>query len=222
MPPLLVHSQTMSNSSYILREGNLETPSDTTASNNNSKSNNNYKVRVGFTYPSSSNSSNGNNLFSFSLSNNSVNFGTLAPGEPIIRTGTLTISNPNSEGYQVLTSEDHPLKIISSHTIIPDTTCDSGNCSEITSSAWTSLLTYGFGYRCDDLSGSDCSAGFSDPTFYKHFSDSSAHESEEAVMAGNVENNNIQAQISYKVNITSTQQSGLYQNLVTYIAIPNY
>lgn len=175
----------------------------------------NYKVRAGFQYINSI------IPFSFSISSNFIDFGPVAPGTPITRTNNLTISNGSAYGYSVLAREDHPLRILATGNSIPDTTCDIGTCNEITSGAWTNVLTYGFGYRCDNLSGTDCNSGFASSSNYKQFASSESAELAQSVMAGPNVGRNIQTQITYKVNISATQPAGIYQNAITYIATPS-
>ncbi|KKR48308.1 MAG: hypothetical protein UT85_C0032G0001 [Candidatus Levybacteria bacterium GW2011_GWA2_40_16] len=171
----------------------------------------NYKVKAGFQYIYSI------IPFSFSISSTSINFGVLNPGEPITRTNNLTVSNGTAGGYQVTASEDHPLRVLSTGVDIPNTTCDGGTCTDSVSAAWTSPLTYGFGYRCDNVTGTDCASGFSDSTYYKQFS---ASPSAQIVMSGTNVGRSQETQITYKVNISATQPAGSYQNVIMYIATP--
>ncbi len=175
----------------------------------------NYKVRSGFQYIYSV------IPFTFSISTITINFGGLNPGEPITRTNTLTISNGSAYGYQVTASENNSLRVLSTGVDIPDTTCDAGTCTETTSAAWTSPLTYGFGYRCDDLAGTDCSTDFSTSTFYKQFANIEKGESPQIIMSGANVGRNKQVQVTYKVNVSGTQPSGGYQNIIQYIATPS-
>ena len=109
----------------------------------------NYKVKAGFEYiyPSKAN-------FSFNVSQTIIDFGTLSATNPVTRTTNLTVINP-SGGYTVLAYEDHPLLTTNGATI-NDTTCDNGACSDTLPALWTNTLTYGFGYRCDNLQENDC------------------------------------------------------------------
>jgi hypothetical protein len=80
-------------------------------------------------------------------------------------------------------------------------------------------LTYGFGYRCDNQSGTDCDTQFSDSTFYKPFA---ASPSAVAVMSGITVGRNKVSQITYKLNISGAQPAGLYTNVINYIATPTF
>jgi hypothetical protein len=223
-----VSAFTMSNIEYILQMGNLnsfagrKSNAEYTVTDTGGQlapglySGSNYKIRAGFQYIYSI------IAFRFSISNIYIDFGTLSPTTPVTRTNTLTVSNGSAYGYQVTAFENHQLMVPASGQIIPNTTCDAGTCTTTTAAAWTNTLTYGFGYRCDNLSGTDCASGFSTSTFYKQFADESAGQTPQAVMSGTNVGRNKQSQITYKVNISGSQAAGLYQNVITYIATPTY
>ncbi len=220
-------AQTMTNEEYILQMGNFNMASGKptgaggkvsytmgqTGAGLYSKTGTNYKVRSGFQYIYSI------IPFSFEISETNINFGPLTANNPVTRTNTLTVSNGSANGYQVTASENHPLLMFSSGQTIPNTTCDNGLCDSTTSDEWSSSLTYGFGYRCDNVSGTDCQTGFSDANYYKSFA---ASPSAEIVMTGANVGRNKQSQITYKVNVSGTQPAGLYSNTIMYIATPTF
>lgn len=225
----------MSNVNYILHMANFNMTSGNvskgsyklgftageTAPGLYSKTGVNYKVRAGFQYIHSI------VAFSFAISSSEINFGTLTPGEAVKRTHTLTVTNGSAYGYQVTASENHALRHFPSGIDIPDTTCDSGTCNETTAALWSNPLTYGFGYRCDDTQGADCSTDFSTLDFYKQFANVEKSGAPQTVMLGTqvTESPNITTKIStitYKVNVSSTQAAGTYQNIITYIATPTF
>lgn len=220
-----VWGQTMSNDNYILQMGNLNSISGKPTgpdyklsftsgeTGQNLFSGPNYKVRAGFQYIKSI------ITFRFSINSTFIDFGIISPTTPVTRTNLLTISNGSAYGYQVTLSQNHNLRVDSSGAEIPPTTCDSGNCTSTTSDTWTSSLTYGFGYRCDNISGTDCASGFSDSSYYKSLASS---PSAVAVMSSANVGRNRQSQITYKVNIAGTQPAGLYRNVLNYIAIPTF
>lgn len=219
---------TMSNGNWIIQMGNLNTAAGK-PSNSNFKlgvtvgetgrglyTGTNYTVRAGFQYIHSI------IRFRFSISSLLIDFGTLTPTNPVKRTNTLTISNGSAYGYVVTAYENHQLLIPANGSVIPDTTCDTGLCTETTAASWpdSSILVYGFGYRCDNLSGSDCVSFPTDN--YKQFADDSKGETPQTVMSSLNVGKNRQAQITYKVNISGTQAAGRYSNIITYIATPTY
>lgn len=222
------HAFTMSNGNWIIQMGNLNSAAGK-PSNSNFKlgvtvgengrglyTGTNYKVRAGFQYISSI------IRFRFSISNLLIDFGTLTPTNPVKRTNTLTVTNGSANGYAVTAFENHQLLVPASGVLIPDTTCDTGLCTESTAASWpdSSILVYGFGYRCDNLSGTDCSTFSTD--YYKQFADDSKAETPQTVMSSLLVGKNRQAQITYKVNISGTQAAGRYSNVITYIATPTY
>lgn len=176
----------------------------------------NYTVKAGFQYIYSI------IPFRFTISQLDINFGTLTATNPVTRTNTLTISNGSAFGYTVTAFENHQLLSPSTGQVIPDTTCDNGLCTENTSAAWTSTLTYGFGYRCDDVVDTDCSSDFNNATYFKQFADLSANETPGTVMTGTNVGRTKEADITYKVNISGTQVAGQYSNVITYIATPTF
>lgn len=217
----------MSNNSYIIRWPNLNSfagkPSNSEYSlgitggqtSPGLYTGSNYKVRAGFQYIKSI------IPFTFSISSVFIDFGPITPGAPVTRTSTLTISNGSAYGYSVLANENHPLRDIASGATIPDTTCDSGTCDESTASDWISLTTFGFGYRCDNINGTDCNTDFSNSGYYKQFASSESAELMQPVMTGPNVGRDISGEITYKINISSSQAAGNYQNVITYIAVPS-
>lgn len=226
-----VRAQTMSNNDYIIKTQGLNTVSGATATaekddnlgptvnnlNPNVSEGVNFKVKSGFENLTST------LPFSISLSSNLIDLGILSPTNPIIRTVDLNINSKSASGYSVLVFENEPLTTIlgSNKVIIPDTTCDNGQCGIQNAFGWTNALTYGFGYRCDNLTGVDCNNSFTSPNFYKHFPDLASNDDPQSIMAG-IGANNQTTRISYKVNISGTQAQGTYNNIITYIAVPNF
>lgn len=207
--------QTMSNQNYIIKTEGFNTISGVTAVGNLNPAVSegvNFKVKTGF-----------ENLvsipFSISLSSNVVDFGSLSPTNPVIRTVDLGINSDAAYGYSVIVFENEPLK--NDKAFIPDTTCDNGRCDTENAAEWINVLTYGFGYRCDNIIGADCDSSFANPNFYKHFPDIASNDDPQPIMAG-IGSNNKETRTSYKVNISGTQAQGDYDNVITYIAIPNF
>ena len=217
----------MSNSSYVIRFPNLNsfagkpTNSDYKLGITGGQtapglySGAGYKVRAGFQYI------NFGAAFSFSISSLFVDFGPVIPGTPVTRINNLTVTNRSSYGYTVLASENHPLRINASGVSIPDTTCDSGTCNEQSSSAWSSLTTFGFGYRCDNITGADCQSGFTNAANYRQFASSESAELAQPVMRGVNAVRGAQSQITYKLNVSTTQPAGLYENVINFVAVPS-
>lgn len=225
---LPVHAITMKNDNYILQLGTFTTAAGKPTGSGVKLgitvgqtapglfTGTNYKVRSGFQYVHSI------IPFTFTISETLIDFGTLSPTNPITRTNDLAISNGSANGYSVTAIENHELMDQTQGVRIPDTTCDTGTCSETLSGPWANTLTYGFGYRCDNLSGTDCQTGFTDSAYFKQFTDNSKSESAQSVMKGANVGRNKKVKITYKVNISGTQEAGNYENVVTYIATPTF
>lgn len=231
-------AQVMTNDSFKIEMGNLNSiAGESSGSNYNLSitsgetapglySGTNYKVRAGFQYiPRGA-------PFSLAISNTLIDFGVLSPTNPVTRTTTLTISNTKADSYQVTASENHQLIVNKTGAVIPDTTCDNGNCNQARAGLWSNTLTYGFGYRCDSISvvsngatSPSCVANdssfSSNKNYFKQFSDASKKETSQVVVKGG-KGKSQKATLTYKVNIPSSQATGNYTNAVTYIATPNF
>ena len=226
----VVGAQTMENSMYRIQMGNLNSISgELSGSNYNlsitsgetspgSYSGTNYIVSAGFQYVPR------NILFSFYISNTLIDFGTLSPTNPVLRTTNLIINNSLAKSYKIMAAQDTQLMEKTTGAMIPDTTCDDGSCTQNLASKWNNNLTYGFGYRCDAPQKTSCTVSendFSNKTFYKQFANTSKKESAVTVMSGG-RGIAQSATITYKVNIATSQSSGLYSNEISYIAVPSY
>lgn len=198
--------QTMSNDKYIIQNQDIDTNPSATK----------------YPTPPQENSIDkppNPNPFTFSISQDLIDFGHLTPTTPITRILDLSIINIPPSGYSVLAFESSPLK--TENSFIPDTTCDNGACNELKSSTWESVLTYGFGYHCNNLIGFDCERSFSNLTLYKQFADISNSENPQPVMRG-INPKNKEVRIFYKLNISGNQPTDSYKNTITYIAVPNF
>lgn len=171
-----------------------------------------YLVRSGFQYIHSI------IPFSFSMSNFLINFGTLVPGSPSTLTSTLTVSSGGAGGYKVTTRETGTLQTNGGQSI-PDTTCDSGICSESLAGVWTQATTYGFGYN---MSGNDVPADFVNSTYFRHFANASLSQTDQIVMSSANVGEGRTATMTYKVNISGVQPAGSYQNRILFTAIPSF
>lgn len=156
----------------------------------------------------------------FSISETMIDFGKLSPTDPVTRTNILSVSQSGFGGYSIIGFEYHPLT--SSSSSIPNTACDDGQCSPNESSPWENVLTYGFGYRCDNLEGNGCVGDFTNSSFYKRFSNMAIEETPQILMRGEAYKKEGKIQITYKVNVPPTQAEGVYTNIINYIASPNF
>lgn len=176
-----------------------------------------YKVLAGFWYLKTI------IPFSFTISNQLIDFGSLTPGVPSTAQTILTVSSGSAGGYQVTAQENHPLMVYSTGAKILDTTGDDGSITETQAGTWAQNTTYGFGYT---LYGDDVPTPFptSPPagTQYKQFSDISLNEAPQVVMSSPNVGRNRTAVVTYKVNVSANQPAGRYHNVITYIATPTY
>lgn len=179
----------------------------------------NYKICAGFYGGIFCNKSVVSGIFTFTVTPTDLDFGTVDPTSPVSRTNILDVLSTSS-GYSVTALENHSLQTASS-SAIPDTTCDSGLCTPASASVWTNNLTYGFGYRCDNVLQSDC-ISFATNT-YKPFANAALSEPAEVVMQNSAgSSNEKQSQVTYKVNVSGSQLPGVYTNTITYLASPNF
>ncbi len=156
--------------------------------------------------------------FKFSISDLDIPFGTLTPGVGTSATNVLTITTPYGSGYDILAVENHPLWNQYSQPI-PDTTCDTGTCSESVSAPWVNTTTYGFGFKA---LGAGTSTTFTNPTHYRQFANGFAGEAPQIIATETISVKDRQTTVTYKVNINNLQAAGSYQNGVIFIAVPKY
>jgi hypothetical protein len=212
-------AQTASNNSYNLNKSSISRPDEPTDQSTNQNSNlitgTNYQAILGFE------DKNSKDFFQFWVSETDINYGEISPTDPVTRSNLLTVLAVPAYGYTIQSYEDHALKQETSQALIPDTTCDNGACNSVSSEPWNGNLTYGFGYRCDQVSSSNyCSGGFLDPTYFKQFAKGGSNQPQNIMQGGSLKKG--QAQITYKVNISASQTPGFYSNSITYLAIPNF
>jgi len=222
-PVLAVNS--MESDSYKLQFTNLNMTSGSKESSNykildtlgqtgpGQYSSSGYYVKAGFPYIKTIID------FSFTISDLSIDFGTLTPSSFSTQTNTLTVSAGGAGGYSVTAIEDHPLKLQASSTTIPDTTCDAGTCDQTTAQVWTNTSKYGFGFN---MTGNDIASDFTDAGYFRQFADLASAESPQTIMTSTDVGSNRTATVTYKANISASQAAGDYSNQVTYVAIPTY
>lgn len=158
--------------------------------------------------------------FRFSISDNVVNFGLLSPTNFIIRKLGITVVGDPSYYYTIIGYENNQLQSEKKQ-IIPNTTCDDGNCTDEIAGIWTDTLTFGFGYHCENKQGKDCDSNFNNKDMYKKISLGGNNGNGEAILTGNTFQEK-QATIVYKINIPGSQIPGNYKNTITYLALPMY
>lgn len=171
-----------------------------------------YHVKAGFQYMYALDD------FAFAISSLAVNLGTISPNTFSTASNTLTVSAPG-QGYNVTTYEVNKLTKSGGSETIPDTTCDSGPCTESAATVWTVASNNGFGYNA---TGNDIATDFIGATYFRPFPDLSAAESPATVMTRTGAGINRIATITYKVSPSGSQSAGDYATQIVYIATPVY
>lgn len=217
-----VHAENLSSDNYEIQMGNINMGAGIPASTNyrigltggqnapGLYTSTGYKVKAGFWYvfpviP-----------FSFTISDLSVNFGTLTVGTPSTQTNLLSVSAGGAGGYQVTASESASLATLGGSATLPDTTCNGGAnaCTQSQAKIWSDNTKYGFGYN---VSGNDVPSDFIDSTYFRPFSTSGA-----VIMSNSQVTRNSVATVTYKINISGSQAAGDYENYILFIATPTY
>jgi len=220
--PSVVKAENMSSDNYEIQMGNVNMGAGIPASTNyrigltggqnapGLYTSTGYKVKAGFWYVLSI------IPFSFTISDLSVNFGTLTAGTPSTQTNMLSVSAGGAGGYQVTASESASLATLSGTATIPDTTCNGGanTCTLSAAKIWTDNTKYGFGYN---VAGDDVSSDFIGSTYFRPFSTSGA-----VIMSNGQVTRNSAATITYKINVSGSQAAGDYENYILFIATPTY
>lgn len=164
--------------------------------------------------------------FSFSISDISLDFGTLIPSVGSTQSNTVTITTPSGKGYEILAIANHPLQTVNSATI-PNTNCDT-SCNSSSSNTWILSNRYGFGFNAIGINTSGVATGigtsnyFPTTNHFRPFASLSQSDTPKVFMSENSPVKDHSARITYKINISPNQSSGFYENLVNIIAIPKY
>lgn len=218
-----VSAQTMSSNNYQIRLGNFNMTSGfkSSASYNLTDtvgqtaasffSSTGYHVKAGFQYIYTLYN------FSFSLSSLAINL-TLLPDTFSSSSHTLTVSAPG-QGYGVTAYEVNKLTLSGGSSTIPDTTCDSGTCTETSADVWTTPTNNGFGYN---VTGNDVASDFISSSYFRPLPDASLGESPATIMTTSAAGKNRTATVTYRVSPSGSQDAGTYSTQIVYIATPVY
>ncbi len=228
-----INAQSFDSNSFHIEFGNFNmtsgkknspsyTLTDTVGQNAPGKfSSSGYVVKAGFQYIYDI-----SEKFSFSISDLDLPFGSMIPNVGSTQSNTITITSPAGHGYEILAIANHPL--VSNNYTIPDTSCNSNNCTINLSAPWTLSTTYGFGFNALGINSSQTvtnigtSNYFTNSTYYRPFASLSKNELPQVFMSENTRVKDRTARITYKVNISINQTAGNYSNLINLIAIPKY
>jgi len=157
--------------------------------------------------------------FSFRISRVAIDLGELFVGSHNTGSHNLTITTRGAGGYSIYAYELHPLRHSTGSPNIPDTTCDSASCNQVTAGVWTNQSIPGFGFN---ITGHDIPADFIDSTYYRQFADNSAAEAMQKVMSSTNIASGRTGTVTYKAGISGSQAAGNYQTGVAYVAVPGY
>ena len=215
-------AETMNSSNYTIRLGNFNMTSGykSSASYNLTDtvgqiaaeffSSAGYHVKAGFQYVYT--------LYNFSFSTSSLLVSlTLSPNTFSNASHTLTVTAPG-QGYSVTAYETSKLTNAASDTI-PDTTCDSGTCTETSAEVWNTPTNNGFGYN---LTGNDVASDFINGNYFRPFPDFSLGEQPAVIMQSSAAGKNRTATVNYRLSPSGTQAGGNYSTHIIYIATPVY
>lgn len=141
------------------------------------------------------------------IDSETVNLGTITPGTPNEGQSTLTVITDAWGGYDLLASQNHSLLHTDAATTIPDYSCQIS-----TPCLWTGVglgFTIKSGSIIDPKWGSNPNYKYAAfPLFQAVF-----HEKEGYASGGD------ETTVGYKVDVSSSQKSGYYSNIITYTAI---
>ncbi len=159
--------------------------------------------------------------FSFSISDTSIDLGTLQADTPSTAETTLTVSFQGAGHYIVTAVEDGPMETTSGAYSIEDTTCNGGGeaCSKSSADVWTSSTAYGFGYN---MTGDSIPNDFIDTTYFRPFPDSEKSEAPQIVMSSTSITDSSQAIVTFKALISNVQEAGTYQTVIRFTATPTF
>jgi len=128
-----------------------------------------------------------------------------------------------SGGYVVTGFESKPLTNISTGTTIVNTSCDSGPCTINLAVGWTTPTNYGFGYSIQNINASTPAFTYGGGTNFiakpfgvgyantaTLFSNSSTPTTTERIY------------VCYRLNVSTLQQAGEYENGITYTATATF
>lgn len=221
--PTLVLAETMNSHNYTVRTGNFNITSGFKSSASYSLtdtvgatvaeyfSSTGYHVKAGFQYLYTLYN------FSFSLSDNAINL-TLTPNSFSSDTHTFTVTAPG-QGYSVSAYALSKLTKSGSLDTIPDTTCDSGTCTETNAEVWTTPTNNGFGYNA---TGTHATSDFVSSNYFRPFPDFSLGENPAVVASSNQAGKNQTTTVTYQVSPSGSQAGGTYETTIIYIATPTY
>lgn len=220
-----LYAQDMTSQNYKLQGGNLNTSSQAQSSsgyrlvdlvgqtNAQIFTSKGYLIQSGFLNKAST------SFLSFSVSPALVNFGSLTPEKAKTDNLLITLSSGNFPGYQVYVAQNKPLST-EANAQIPDTICDAGSnkiCSKDKGNIWQEDSSYGFGYN---LQGKSVVSDFTGSQIFRPFASLSKKEQPVLIMESAEKNLTETAGMLLKIIVSKTQPVGIYQNILSFTAMP--
>ncbi len=160
----------------------------------------NYKSKAGFWHMVAT-------TISLVVDSNTVNLGTVTPGTPITGESALTVTTDAWGGYELYVNQNHSMTHTDATTTIPEYSCAiSSPC------LWSGT---GLGFTVKSGTEVDAKWGSSPNYKYAYFPNTSTkfHETSQYISGGN------ETAIEYKLDVSSSQKSGDYSNIITYVAM---
>lgn len=135
----------------------------------------------------------------------------------------LSIVTNAPSGYAITTFANNQLTVIGGSTTIPPTTCDSGPCTTTSEQVWSNATNYGFGYSLENL-GSAVGATFVGTSVSQKARPFPVGASSAVTI---IKNTSTPTQtesyyVCYRLNPSTTQQAGTYENKITYTATATF
>lgn len=160
----------------------------------------NYQMQAGFWYMV-------NFIISLQVDSNTVNLGTLTPGTPVVGQSVLTVTTDSWGGYDLLASQNHQMTHTDTVTTIPNYSCDIANPC-----LWSGV---GLGFTIKSGTGVESKWGITPNFNFAYFPlvDTIFHEKTGYTSGGDV------TTVGYELDVTTTQKSGNYSNIITYTAM---
>mgnify|MGYP000922264401 CR=1 FL=1 len=160
----------------------------------------NYKDKSGFWYMV-------NYYLSLAVDSNTVNLGTITPGVPVEGQSVISVSTDSWGGYDLYAYQNHQMTHSDTFTTIANYSCDIGN----------PCLWSGVGLGFTVKSGTQVESKWgSSPNFkFAYFPLVSTIFHTKSGFSSSTD----QTTVGYKLDVPSTQKSGNYSNIISYIVI---
>jgi len=157
--------------------------------------------------------------FRFSISKLNIDFGNLIIGAHSTDSLTLTLDTKGAGGYTVYAYQQHPLRHQNGIAFIPNTSCDSADCTFSLAKTWTNQGVPGFGFNA---TGNNIASDFINANYFRPFADQSLSQAMQPVMTAADVATQEQAILTYKAGIDANQAAGFYTTAIIFVAVPGF